>query len=71
MGLTYKGGIAPLQEIVIDLANRRAQCAGVNCREAIEGEWFDLPVGASVLRITSVPTGVSAKVAVRYRERHG
>lgn len=69
--MTYTGTIAPGRKLVLDLANRRARCAGTNCREDVEGDWFVLPVGASTLRITAGPGDVSAVVQVRYRERHG
>ncbi|HPD07456.1 MAG TPA: hypothetical protein PLC08_06305 [Candidatus Bipolaricaulis sp.] len=71
MGMTYTGPIAPGRALTIDLANRRARYAGSDVREKITGDWFDLPPGASILRITTVPGDVSAVVAVRYRERYG
>lgn len=71
MGLTYTGTIAPGQELVIDLAHRRALRAGANAREDVSGEWFELPVGPSRLRITASPGTVSAEVSIRYRERYG
>lgn len=71
MGLTYTGTIAPNQKLVIDLENRRARYVGANVREKIDGEWFILPVGASLLRVTANPSSVPALVVVQYRERHG